>query len=205
MKSILSPFALLLGTFLLCDVAPTRAMTVSQLELTGGDVEWRGQFGQKLERLFDQGGILTIGDYQPLPDIVTPITKGPRMFSLFTSGLQGAAPPSASVTGSSITVDLSSLFFGISRGDHLQAWNIGGVATGIFNPETAEFFITWEHIFSDRPRLGPVQFSLQGEAQLAAVPIVATPILFGTGLTALIGWLRMNGMRRKARPAGPHV
>ena len=48
----------------------------------------------------------------------------------------GASAPSATINGSSLSVDLSSLFFGWSRGSEVRAWNIGGLAQGLFNPET---------------------------------------------------------------------
>lgn len=180
--------------------APARAATVSSLELTGGSADFEGRFWRKLDRLFEQPGLLLMNAYQPGPDIVPPITKRHQTFSLFTSGVQGAPPPSAVINGTSITVDLSSLFFGVSRGDHLRAWNIGGTATGFFNPDTLEFCLTWDHLFGNRSRLGPATFSLHGTVNLvnvAAIPIVTTTVLFCTGLAMLMGvWRRKEATQR---------
>lgn len=172
-------------------VPPSEILNV---EFTGGDVDWRGRFGHKLEKLLDQPGLFVMGEYQPGPDIVDPITRGRRTYSLFTSGLHGAPSPTATIDGSSITVDLSSLFFAVSRGDHFSARNIGGVATGFFNPDTLEFCLTWDHLFGERPKSGAANFSLHGKVNMvdvAAVPLGATAVLFGTGLAVLIGvWRR---------------
>ena len=129
-----------------------------------------------------------MGQYQPAPAIFPPITKGHRTFSLFTSGVQGAPPPSGTVNGSAITVDLTSLFFGISRGDRLRAWNIGGIAAGSFDPVTSAFSMSWEHLFRNRPLLISGTFTLQGTAAL--VPLPASLALFASGVTVLAGWVR---------------
>jgi hypothetical protein len=173
---------------------------VTQLELTGGSVDYDGRFSRKLDRLFDQPGQLVMNEYQPIGDIVPSITKGHRTFSLFTSGFNGAPAPSAVIDGSSITVDLSSLFFGVSRGDHFKVWNIGGMATGMFDPETLEFCLSWEHLFGDRHWGGPATFSLQGKVitgvSTAPVPLAQALVFFVTGLVILVG---IRGQREGAR------
>lgn len=173
---------------------------VTQLELTGGSVEFGGRFSRKLDRLFERPGLLVMNEYQPGPDIVEPIVSGRRTFSLFTSGVQGAAPPSAIVNGHTITVDLSSLFFGVSKGDRLRAWNIGGVATGSFDPETLEFCLSWDHLFGNR-RGGLATFFLQGTALAATptapVPLITSAVLFATGFAIVMGvWRRKDAGRR---------
>lgn len=177
-----------------------QAMAVTQLDLTGGSTSYDGRFSRVADRLLDRDGTIVMGQYQPTPDIVSPITKGPRTFSLFTSGVNGAAAPSATINGSSITVDLSSLYFGVSRGDSLRAWNIGGLATGLFNPETSEFWISWSHLFQDRSfsSVAPATFSLQGRLALAEVPAPVTAVLFMTGLIGLLlsPALRTSVLRR---------
>ena len=179
---------------------------VLSLEFTDGDMDWRGRFshkrenlfGHKLERLLDQPGLLVMGEYQPGPDIVDPITRGHRTYSLFTSGVQGASAPSATIDRSSITVDLSSLFFAESRGDSFTARNIGGIAKGIFNSDTLEFCLTWDHLFGARPKSGLATFSLHGKVNMvdvAAVPLATTAVLFSTGLAVLISvWRRKEIM-----------
>ena len=180
------------------------AMVVTQLDLTGGSTNYDGRFSRVAERLLDREGTILMGQFQPRPDIVSPITRGERTFSLFTSGVNGAAAPSAAINGSSITVDLSSLFFGVSRGDSLRAWNIGGIAQGVFNPETSEFILSWTHVFdsvSGRGRTGwshddrTARFFLQGKAiglGPTPVPLPASLLLFAGGFAMIGGLLRRN-------------
>jgi hypothetical protein len=120
------------------------AMPVTQLDLTGGSVRSGGRFDRVLDRLLDQDGVLKMGEFQPIGEIVPSITNGHTTFSLFTSGFSGAPAPSATIDGSSITADLSSLFFAVSRGDSIRLWNIGSLATGTFDPETSQFNLSWK-------------------------------------------------------------
>jgi hypothetical protein len=174
------------------------AMPVASLDFTSGAVNWDGRYGRILDRLFAEEGSITVGSYQSMTNIVDPITHGHNTFSLFTSGLNGAPVPSASISGASITLDLSSLYFGVSHGDHVQAWNIGGMATGVFNPQTSEFSLSWQHLFHERGRqwkhekMGDrsAMFFLQGTAVVAPapVPLSTSLVFFATGL-ALVGGL----------------
>jgi hypothetical protein len=174
---------------------------VLSLEFTDADVDWRGRHGHKMEKLFghklesllDQPGLLVMGQYQAGTDIVDPITRSHQTYSLFTSGVKGADALSVMINGSSITADLSSLFFGESHGDSSTARNIGGIARGHFNPETLEFCLTWDHLFGERWKSGLATFSLHGKVDMvsvAAVPLPAAVLLFGSGLIALVGWQR---------------
>jgi hypothetical protein len=139
-------FLVLASTMLLpvCLAPSADAMPVTQLDFTEGSVRHGGRFDWILDRLLGQDGVLKMGEYQPIGDIVPSITKGHSTFSLFTSGLNGAPAPSASVDGSSITADLSSLFFAVSLGDSIKLWNIGSLATGTFDPETSQFSLSWK-------------------------------------------------------------
>ena len=124
--------------------APGHAMTVTELDITGGSVKDSGRFHRALDRLLDQGGVVKMGEYQAIGDIAPSITKGHNTFSLFTSGFNWAPPPSASIDGSSIAADLSSLFLAVSRGESIHVWNIGGQAVGTFDPTTSHFTLSWE-------------------------------------------------------------
>ena len=185
-------------------VSHAEAALVTQLDFTGGAVSWNGPHERKLERLFDREGTIKMGEYQGWSDIVDPISRGRKSFSLFTSGVFGAPAPSATIHGNSITLDLSSLFFGMRRGDELRAWNIGGQAKGLFNPETSEFCLSWKNLFDDRSKhkfhenVGT--FFLQGKAIVgtpAAVAIPASVFLYGTGLFGVGSWTWLKRRRQQ--------
>jgi hypothetical protein len=176
------------------------AMTISSLDFTSGAVNLDGRYGGILDRLLAQDGSITMGSYQSMTEIVDPITIGTKTFSLFTSGLNGAPPPSGTVNGMSISVDLSSLFFGWTRGSELRAWNIGGMGTGLFNSQTSEFFLSWDHLFNNgigHPEHESMKdrtatFFLQGTAVVTQAPIPLSPsvMFFATGLGLLGGLFR---------------
>ena len=200
LRSIVLMASLMIGAW----PSPSDALQVTQLDFTSGAVNWDWRYGRVLDRLFAQDGSITMGSYQSMSDIVGPITPGRKTFSLFTSGFNGAPAPSATINGTSMTVDLSSLYFGWTRGGEMHAWNIGGIAKGLFNPETLEFCLTWDHLFRDRPTSDLPTYFLQGKVILAglpigsvpvgAVPITTTAVLFGTGLAMLMAVWRRKGV-----------
>jgi hypothetical protein len=181
------------------------ALSVTSLDFTSGAVNWDGRHGQILDRLFAEDGNISIGSYQSMSDIVDPITRGHKTFSLFTSGLNGAPAPSASIDGASITVDLSSLFFGWTNGGEVRAWNIGGMATGVINPQTNEFSLSWDHLFNERFGQGKhdmmhdrsATFFLQGTMDVAQAPVAlsASLVFYVTGLALMGGlwWRKSRG------------
>lgn len=181
------------------------AMSVTSLDFTSGAVNWDGRHGRILDRLFAQDGNITMGSYQSMSDIVDPITRGHKTFSLFTSGLNGAPAPSVSVNGASISVDLSSLYFGWTNGSEVRAWNIGGMATGVFNPQTSEFSLSWNHLFNERFGKGKhgmtgdrsATFFLQGTADAAQAPVAlsASFVFYAIGLALMGGfwWRKSRG------------
>lgn len=172
--------------------APAGATTVTQLELTGGAVNYDGKHSTMMDRLLGQDGTLNLGQFQAIGDLVPsiPSSKGCTTFSLFTSGFSGASAPSATISGSSISIDLSSLFFGASRGDSHKTWNIGELATGLFNPNTREFMVSWDHMFDDGKHEGLATFFLKGVAQVGQQPVAipASLVLYATGLFGLGSW-----------------
>ena len=179
--------------------ASAHAHTVlTQVEFTRGSANWAGELGQQLDRQFEQRGTVKMGQYQSWGDISGTIEQGGKTYSLFTSGLQGAVAPSASIAGMAITMDLSSLFFGWQSGDEIHAWNIGGTATGLFNPQTSAFQLSWDHLLNGRLA---GTFFLQGLAVVgapAAVPIAASGVLFGSGLIGLGSW---SWLKRRGQSA----
>ena len=185
------------------------AMSVTSLDFTSGAVNWDGRHGRILDRLFAQDGSITMGSYQSMSDIVDPITRGHQTFSLFTSGLNGAPAPSVSINGASISVDLSSLYLGWTNGSEVRAWNIGGMATGVINPQTSEFSLSWNHLFNERFGQGKhdmmwdrsATFFLQGTADVAQapVPLSSSLMFYAIGL-ALMGGLYWR--KSRGAPAG---
>jgi hypothetical protein len=181
------------------------AALVTQLDFTSGAANWTGQHGKILDKLFALDGQILTGQYQAMGDIVDSISKGHKTYSLFTSGFTGAPAPSGTITGNTITMDLSSLFFGWQKGDQIRVWNIGGQATGLFNPDTSQFLLSWDHLFNKgKNSNGSLQsngmpewghgrvatFFLQGTAivDAAPIPVPASLFLYGTGLFGLGSW-----------------
>lgn len=170
--------------------SPAEAMIVGPPELPDSAAHVDGHRHRILDRLLGQEATLAIGQYQPMGELVPSITKGHRTFSLFTSGLNGAPAPSATIAGSSITVDLSSLFVGVSRGDGYHIRNIGGLATGTFDPETRAFSLSWDHLFDGRKHERLAAFVLHGVVDTGPQPVAipAALMLYATGLFGLGSW-----------------
>jgi hypothetical protein len=197
-----SVMGLCAGLALCLATLPAQAATVTQLDITSESVSLNfGSLGI-LSGSFSQNGQLIMGQFQPTPNIFPPVLLGSHLtFSIFSSSGQpvlNLLPPSGTTTGSTMTADLSSLFAGLSS-TQWGSWmtpatfgslNIGGIATGSFNQATNAFNISWTHAFTGIPFLTGGTFSLQGTAQVAAVPLPAAALLFGSGLLGLIGALR---------------
>lgn len=169
---------------------PGQAAMLGQLELTGGAVNYDGTYSKMLDRVLGQEGTLQLGQFQAIGDLVPSIEKACETYSLFTAGFTGEAAPTATISGSSISVDLSSLFFGVSRGDFHKTWNIGELATGQYDPATREFTVSWDHMFEGGKHAGLATFFLKGVADLGTHPVAipASLALYATGLFGLGSW-----------------
>ncbi len=191
-----------LGLFLGLCLAGTaaQAASVTQLDITGGSVNLNfGALGS-VSGTFTQNGQLVMGQYQPLPNIFTPITLSHLTFSLFTSngGALNLPAPTGQTTGAAMTADLQSLFAGVTStgwswvntNPQMASLNIGGNATGSFNELTNAFNVSWTKSFTgyNIPFLQSGTFSLQGSAQLAAVPLPGALLFFGSGLMGMLGF-----------------
>jgi hypothetical protein len=177
--------------------APAQAASVSQLDITGGSINLNFGVLGSVSGAFTQNGQLVMGQYQPLPNIFPPVTIADHTFSIFTSnqafpGTPGGAPaPTGSTTGSTMAVDLTALFAGVTGPFMNEAsLNVGGNAAGTFNELTNAFNVSWTKSFTGYsiPFLQSGTFSLQGTAQLAAVPLPGALLFFGSGLIGILGF-----------------
>jgi hypothetical protein len=166
------------------------AATITQLNITGGSLSL--DFGSQgsVAGTFTQNGTLLMGQYQVPPTLLPPFVVDGHTFTYFTSNFNGAPPPSGEITGTTINVNLSSLFT-LAEGPTLNgALDIGGLASGTFNPETGAFKISWVRLYpSTPPFLNFGQFDLEGTGP-APIPIPATFWLFATGVGAIVAALR---------------
>lgn len=174
----------------------SEAMTVTELDFTSGSVELLKNGNPLLSSNFTANGHIVMGQYQPLPNLIPPVPLGPYTFSLFTSGPNPV--PSSSVIGPVITADLNSLSAKLT-GPFIApsgvTMNIGGNATGAFNEMTHAFSgLTWTHALTGitglpsgwgSPSTLSLRFTLNGEAQLAAVPLPGAALLFLSGVSGL--------------------
>lgn len=191
-----SVMALLMGVALWMAPAPGQAAVVTQLDITGGSMSLNfGSLGTVTGN-FTANGQLLMNQFQPTPNIFTPITLSHLTFSLFTNsgGSLNLPAPTALTTGSTMTADLQSLFAGVTStgwswvntNSGMASLNIGGIATGSFNELTNAFDISWTRSFTGVPFLTSGTISLRGTAQLAAVPLPGALLLFGTGFGGLL-------------------
>lgn len=194
-----SVMALLMASVLWFLPMPSQAAVVTQLDITGGSISLNfGTLGT-ISGNFNANGQLLMNQFQPPPNIFDPITISHLTFSVFTSsgGTLNLPVPNAQTSGSSMTANLQSLFAGVTStawswvntNPQMASLNIGGNASGSFNDTTNAFNISWTRTFTGVPFLTSGNFSLQGTAQLAAVPVPAAVLLLASGLSGII-WLR---------------
>jgi hypothetical protein len=183
-------------------ILPTssQAAVVTQLDITEGSISLNfGSLGTVTGN-FNETGQLLMSQFHPLPNVFDPIAISHLTFSIFTSsgGTLNLPAPTAQTSASTMNANLQSLFAGVTStawswvntNPQMASLNIGGNASGTFNTTTNAFNISWTHAFTGVPFLTSGNFSLQGTAQLAAVPVPAAMWLFGSGLIGLVGVLR---------------
>ncbi len=195
-----SVMALLVASVFCVLPTPGQAAEVTQLDVTGGSISMNfGTLGN-VTGTFTNDGQLLMNQFQPLPSIFDPITISHLTFSIFTSngGALNLPAPTAQTSGATMTADLQSLFASVTStgwswvntNPLMASLNIGGIASGTFNETTNDFNISWTRAFTGVPFLTSGSFSLQGTTQLAAVPLPAAALLFGSGLIGLAGAMR---------------
>ena len=178
---------------------PAQATTVTHLEITRGAVNFDGPNQDALDRLLAQDGVMQMGRFQGIGDLVPTISRSNGTYALFTSGFSGAPAPSAVISDSFIRVDLSSLFFSVNQGNAYHLWNVGTVMTGLFNPTSKEFALAWDRVFDENGQQSQASFFLNGlvhfDSDVQPVPIPAAAWLFGSGLAGIAALMQ----RRSAR------
>jgi hypothetical protein len=195
-----SVMALLLLSVLWFLPTTSQAAVVTQLDITGGSISLNfGTLGS-ITGNFNGDGQLLMNQFQPPPNVFDPITLSHLTFSIFTNngGALNLPAPTAQTSGATMTANLQSLFASVTStgwswvntNPAMASLNIGGLASGTFNDTTNAFNISWTHAFTGVPFLTSGNFSLQGTAQLAAVPLPAAALLFGSGLLGLTGIMR---------------
>jgi hypothetical protein len=192
--------ALLMASVLWVLPTPAQAAIVTQLDITGGSISLNFGILGSITENFNANGQLLMNQFQPPPNVFDPITISHLTFSIFTSsgGVLNLPPPTAQTSGTNMTANLQSLFAGVTStgwswvnsNPLMASLNIGGNAAGSFNEITNAFDISWTHPFTGIPFLTSGNFSLQGTAQLAAVPLPGAVLLFGSGLMGLLGAMR---------------
>jgi hypothetical protein len=195
-----SVMALLVASVLCILPAPGQAAEVTRLDITGGSINLNFGILGSITGNFNADGQLLMNQFQPPPNIFDPITISHLTFSIFSSsgGALNLPTPTGQTSGATMTADLQSLFAGVTStgwswvntNPAMASLNIGGLAGGSFNETTNAFDISWTRAFTGVPFLTSGTFSLQGAAQVAAVPLPAAALLFGSGLIGLAGVLR---------------
>lgn len=170
--------------------APAMAATVTQLNITGGSINLDfGPLGS-ISSTFQQSGTLVMGQFQSASEILPPVTTTDGHTFLFSTQAAGGLynAPSAQTSGTTITADLSSLFAAITGPTLNGTVNSGGMATGAYDPLSGHFSLSWTHVFD----VASAQFGLEGDADVAPVPLPAAMGLFASGLLGMMGMARRS-------------
>jgi len=186
--------AFLVAAFL--DVRPAHSDTVSQLNLTSESFSLNLGTSGSISGPLNQTGSLTMGQFQAAPSIlpVTPLQG--QMLSFFTNSSSGFfSAPSGQTAGTSLTVDLSSLFVGVTGPQINGTFNVGGLATGTYDPTTGQFSLSWTHTFTD---ITSSNMTIAGTTAVVPTPLPSSRVLLS--LTAGLFWFLVRLGKRRPRP-----
>jgi hypothetical protein len=125
-----------------------------------------------------------MGTFQPAPSLMPSVTVDGHVLTFATDDASGQlAAPTAQISGATITADLSALFMMITGPEINGNLNIGGLATGTYDPDTGAFHLSWTTVL----QVTSADMSLDGTADLVPTPLPPAAALFVIGLAALRG------------------
>jgi hypothetical protein len=165
---------------------------VTQLNITGGSIDLNLVQPGSINGNFSKDGVLAMGGFQSPSEVFPsslPMVDGHTLSFFTASGGGVLPPPSAEVNGTAMTADLSSLFVDIAGSKINGSLNIGGMASGTYDPETGAFSLHWTHVYDT---LSWTDIALGGKVAdcVTPVPIPPAVFLFGAGLLSLVGLFR---------------
>lgn len=209
--------SLLLASTLMIGAQAAQAAPINSLAITDGSLEIVDTLGIVLAS-FDlnpgASGTMSMGSYQGSGEIVNDVVVLGLLGATLTSisaytapngGLFSGpyAPPTGSVNGGDLTVDMGSWFADVNLlGIGLSTLHQGGLATGMVTGD--DFWMSWEGFEQLSVLLpsglvsGVARWTLEGTVDVAEVPVPAAFWLFASGLFGLVGITRKRQQKLPA-------